>query len=58
MIEAIQWAITHKLDLIQIYLGVVGVASIIIKMTPTVKDDTILKKILKFTGKVIALNRK
>ncbi len=58
MIEWMQWAITHKLDLIQIYFGVVGVASLIIKLTPTVKDDAWLKKILRFTGKFIALNRK
>ena len=58
MIEWIQWVITHKVDLIQIYIGTVGVASIIIKLTPTVKDDTILKKILKITGRYISLNRK
>ena len=54
----IEWITTHTLDLVQIYLGIVGVASIIIKLTPTVRDDLWLKRILKFTGKFIALNRK
>lgn len=52
------WLMTNWLDIVQIYAGIVGVASIIIKLTPTVKDDNILKGFLKFTGKIIALNRK
>ena len=39
-------------------LIIIIVASIIIKLTPNVKDDAWLKKILKFTGKFVALNRK
>ena len=34
-----------------------GIASIIVKVTPTLKDDNILKGIIKFLGKYIALNR-
>ena len=54
----IEWIITHGTDLIKIYIGIVGIASIIIKLTPTVKDDLWLKKVLRITGKFIALNRK
>ena len=54
----IEWILNHWVDVIQIYLGLIGVASIIVKLTPTLKDDTVLKKIIAFTGKVIALNRK
>lgn len=48
----------HKGEILEIYLALVGIASIIVKMTPTLKDDTILKNIIRFVGKVIALNRK
>lgn len=44
-------------DLIQIYFQIIGVASIIVKLTPTIKDDNILKGIIRFIGKYVALNR-
>ena len=55
--EIISWVLTHKTELIAGYFALVGLASIIVKLTPTVKDDHILKNILRFTGKFIALNR-
>ena len=61
MVEIIQNVIAivqlHWADIIGIYLGLVGVASIIVKLTPTLKDDDALKGIIKFFGKYIALNR-
>jgi len=36
---------------------VVAIASIIIKLTPTVKDDNFLLPIIKFISKYVALNR-
>jgi hypothetical protein len=36
---------------------VIAGASIIVKLTPTTKDDTILEKIVAFLGKYIALNK-
>ncbi len=56
--EIINYVVTHKALLIQLYFAFVGFASIIVKLTPTVKDDNILKGILRFTGKYVALNRK
>ena len=56
--ELLNWILANKVALIQAYLAIVGLASIVIKLTPTVKDDAFLKKYLKFTGKYIALNRK
>lgn len=53
----INWCVEHWDDIIAIYLGVVGVASIVVKLTPTLKDDTILKNVIRFVGKYIALNR-
>ena len=61
MVEIIQNVISyitlHWADIIGIYLGLVGVASIIVKLTPTLKDDDALKGIIKFMGKYLALNR-
>jgi len=37
---------------------VIAIASIIVKLTPTLKDDTVLLKIVKFVSKHVALNRK
>ena len=55
--DIVYWIITNKIVLIEAYLALIGFASIVIKLTPTVKDDAFLKKYLKFTGKFIALNR-
>ena len=36
---------------------VIAIASIIVKLTPTQKDDAVLGKIIAFVGKYIALNK-
>lgn len=58
MIEIYNWIVLHWDELIAIYLGLVGVASIIVKLTPTLRDDHALKAVIRFVGKYIALNRK
>ncbi len=58
MMEIVNWFVTNWDNLLGIYLGLIGVASIIVKMTPNLRDDTILKNIVRFVGKFIALNRK
>ena len=35
----------------------IAAASIIVKLTPTLKDDNVLKGIVKFLGKYIALDK-
>ena len=49
---SVNWA-----DIVAIYLSLVGAASVIVKLTPTLKDDDVLKGIIRFLGKYIALNR-
>jgi hypothetical protein len=56
--EIVNWIVAHWEEIVGIYLGLVGVASIIVRLTPTLKDDTVLHTIVAFTGKYIALNRK
>lgn len=45
-------------DAARIIAYVIAIASIIVKLTPTLRDDTVLLKITKFVSKHIALNRK
>ena len=54
--EIVKWFVTNWVDVAQVIAMVIGVASIIVKLTPTLKDDAILLPIVKFIGKYIALN--
>ena len=36
--------------------AIIGAASVIVRLTPTLRDDNILLPIVKFLGKFIALN--
>jgi predicted metal-dependent phosphoesterase TrpH len=54
--EIIKWVQANWLQIAQAIAAIIGAASIIVKMTPTLRDDTILLKIVKFVGKYIALN--
>lgn len=55
--EFITWVQLHWDDILKAYLALIGFASIVVKLTPTLKDDDALKGIIKFVGKYIALNR-
>jgi len=52
----VNWFQTNWLQIAQAMAAIIGTASIIVKLTPTLKDDTILLKVIKFVGKYIALN--
>ena len=47
----------HWQDIANLVAYVIAGASIIVKLTPTQKDDAILGKIIAFVGKYIALNK-
>ena len=51
------WVQTNWAQIVAAYLALVGFASIVVKLTPTLKDDDALKWVIKFLGKYIALNR-
>ena len=53
----VTWVQANWVNIVSIITSVIGVASIIVKMTPTLKDDSILLGIIKFLGKYIALNK-
>lgn len=52
----IAWVQANWDNAIALYLQVIGIASIIVKLTPTLKDDDVLKNIVRFVGKYLALN--
>ena len=52
----ITWGQAHWQEVVQIYLAIIGLASLVVKMTPTLKDDTVLLNIVKFIAKYLALN--
>jgi hypothetical protein len=54
--EIVQWIASNYKSVLEIVAMVIGVASVIVRLTPTLKDDNILLPIVKFLGKYIALN--
>jgi len=51
------WVKTNVPSIIHFITGVIAIASVIVKYTPTLKDDAFLLKVIKFLGRYIALNR-
>lgn len=48
----------HADDVAKVICYIVAAASVIIKLTPTLKDDNFLLPIVKFLSKWVAWNRK
>ena len=53
----IDWIIANWGNIIEVVSYAIAAATIIVKLTPTLKDDAWLKKVIKFLGKYIALNK-
>lgn len=43
--------------IVALIVQIIGIASVVVRFTPTLKDDDALKGVVKFLGKYIALNR-
>lgn len=52
-----EWLLANWKTILEVIVQVIGIASIIVKLTPTLKDDNIWLPIVKFIGKYIALNK-
>jgi len=52
----IDYLVTNWKSIAEAIAAIIGAASIIVKLTPTLKDDAILLPIIKFVAKFIALN--
>jgi len=57
LIAIYQYALSHSADLLSAVAHLVLFGSIIVKLTPTLKDDNYFKAIIKFIGKYIALDK-
>ena len=53
----IGWFSANWSQLAEIIAAIIGVASLIVKLTPTLKDDNVLLGVIKFIGKYIALDK-
>lgn len=53
----VTWVQSNWADITVLYFATVGFASAIVKLTPTQKDDALLKKVTDFMSKYIALNK-
>lgn len=51
-----EWITAHWKDILAIIGGVVTVCSIIVKLTPTQKDDNVLAKIIKILAALSLYN--
>ncbi len=56
MTEIISFIQNHWDELLAIIGGVVSIASIIVKLTPTTKDDNVLNTIINFLAKLSIVN--
>ena len=55
--EIVKWVQANWLQISQGIAAIIGVASVIVKLTPTVKDNNILLGVIRFIGKYIALDK-
>jgi hypothetical protein len=53
----VAWVQANWAQIVEAYLMLIGFASIVVKLTPSLSDDDALKWFVKFVGKYIALNR-
>lgn len=58
MLEIINFMKIHYDEMLAILGGIVAIATVIVKLTPTQKDDEILKKIISFLEKFSLVNTK
>lgn len=56
MTQLVNWCTQHWQDVLAIIGGVVSVATIIVKLTPTQKDDAVLGKIIAVLSALSLVN--
>lgn len=52
------WISAHWADALAVYGGVVALATVVVKLTPTTKDDDILGKVIKLVDYFSTVNPK
>ena len=58
MLNTIAFIKLHYDDILAIIGGIVSIATIIVKLTPSIKDDEILNKIINVLSKLSIINTK
>lgn len=56
IIGIIDWVKVNWVQIVEVYLALIGAASVIVKLTPTQVDDNFVQKIKDFVAKYVALN--
>ena len=54
----IEWITAHWDEVLAVYGGLVAICTIVVKWTPTTKDDELLGKIVKVLDKFSTVNKK
>ena len=57
LLNAWTWLLANKAILLSAIAHLCLFASVIVKLTPTLKDDNYFKAVIKFVGKYIALDK-
>lgn len=57
ILNIVSWVKLNFVDITTVIAYVVAIASIIVKLTPTPKDNVVLDKVIAFISKYIALNK-
>ncbi len=56
MTQLIAWCGEHWQDILAVMGGTVGVATVIVKLTPTQKDDAVLAKVISVLAALSLVN--
>ena len=57
LVNAVTWLATNWGGMANLIAQIIAVATVIVKLTPTLKDDNYFLPIIKVLGKWFALNR-
>ena len=55
--KIIQFVLSSQKEILDALAYIIAGASVIVKLTPTLKDDNYLKPIVRFIGKFLALDK-
>ena len=58
MQDIILYIIAHKMDLVKIIFGIIAVAEVVVRLTPTEKDNNILRVVQSWIDRIFPNKRK
>ena len=57
IVDIVQWFAVNGVEILKVVAYIVAIASVVVKLTPTPKDDEVFAKVYAFLSKYIALNK-